>query len=257
MNLPKFLTPFESTLKPYQRSCVKIVAHPIDAQIHDDPLSISASKFLGNPFSPVEEEYPSDANGDPLILVAQINFAEVPEMSGFPRSGLLQLYFSPTKWYDEDGYLIKYISEEELQRNARQDFSFISESLYEELPVWKIHEIDFEKNIDFGGAQDCQFDFTFDGLDFWDYEDTLTDEDKELFHDFFDASGHKVGGYAEFTQGDPRDYSANQRKDIQLLQIDVDDEIMFGDSGVGHIFINPADLKSGAIEKAYFYWDCC
>lgn len=120
MNLPKFLTQFEDTLKPYQRSCVKIVAHPIDdAQMHEDPLSISASKFLGSPYSPVDEEYPSDANGDPLILIAQINFAEVPELSGFPRSGLLQLFFSPTKWYDDDGYLIKYIPEEELQKNAR------------------------------------------------------------------------------------------------------------------------------------------
>lgn len=63
--------------------------------------------------------------------------------------------------------------------------------------------------------------------------------------------------YAEFTQSDPRDYNIEQRNDIQVLQIDVDDYIMFGDSGLGHIFISQENLIKKDFSKAYFYWDCC
>ena len=51
---------------------------------------------------------------------------------------------------------------------------------------------------------------------------------------YFDASGHKIGSYAEFTQTDPRDYDCEKRADVQLLQIDPDEQIMFGDAGLGH-----------------------
>jgi uncharacterized protein YwqG len=71
------------------------------------------------------------------------------------------------------------------------------------------------------------------------------------------GTGHKLGGYAFFTHGDPHQYQAEPTKDVQLLQIDVDEEIMFGDSGVAHFFINEQALKDGRFEEAYFYWDCC
>jgi uncharacterized protein YwqG len=44
---------------------------------------------------------------------------------------------------------------------------------------------------------------------------------------------------------------------LLLLQIDTDNEIMFGDSGVANVFINEDDLKKKKFDKAYFNWDCC
>ncbi|MGZ4091003.1 MAG: DUF1963 domain-containing protein [Bacteroidia bacterium] len=41
------------------------------------------------------------------------------------------------------------------------------------------------------------------------------------------------------------------------MQIDADDEIMFGDSGVANVFINIDELKNKNFDKAYFNWDCC
>ena len=72
-----------------------------------------------------------------------------------------------------------------------------------------------------------------------------------------EGAGHKIGGYAYFTQSDPRDYNNNQKDEILLLQIDTDEQIMFGDSGVGNLFINPKSLKEKDFDQAWFNWDCC
>ena len=73
----------------------------------------------------------------------------------------------------------------------------------------------------------------------------------------FYSIGHKIGGYAYFTQSDPREYDENKIDDLLVLQIDSDDEIMFGDSGVMNVFLNANDLKTSDFTKAYFNWDCC
>jgi uncharacterized protein YwqG len=39
--------------------------------------------------------------------------------------------------------------------------------------------------------------------------------------------------------------------------MDTDEHLMFGDSGIAHVFIDPLDLENRQFEKAYFYWDCC
>ena len=86
-------------------------------------------------------------------------------------------------------------------------------------------------------------------------ENLSTKEVKE-FDKLFHASGHKIGGYAYFTQGDPREDEPERKDDILLLQIDTDKEIMFGDAGIANIFINVDDLKKKRFDKAYFNWDC-
>jgi len=150
-----------------------------------------------------------------------------------------------------------YISGDDLKKTARADLPLIKPEYYEELPVWKIHKLDFNKSIDTGSSEDCQFSFDFGGKDYWDFEEKLNEDGKKYFNGYFSGEGHKVGGYAYFTQGDPRDNGEGQKDDVQLLQIDTDEEIMFGDSGIGHIFISPDDLVRKDFGKAYFYWDCC
>ena len=69
------------------------------------------------------------------------------------------------------------------------------------------------------------------------------------------ASGHKTGGYAFFTQQDPR----YRMGGLELLfQLDTDKAIhcMWGDMGVGHFFIQKEDLLSLDFSKTMFHWDC-
>ncbi|MGL6312413.1 YwqG family protein [Vibrio sp. WXL103] len=256
VNVPSVLKAFEKGLENLQRDYVAIKAIPLDSELSNDSLGLTKSKFLGFPFFPSDSEYPKDKSGKPMVLIAQINFSEVPELKGFPSSGLLQLYFPVDDWWYMGSEKIIYHSSEDLQKQSITDFSFIDSKLYEQLPICKVHDLRFKKSIDTGGSEDSQFSFMFGSKDYWDFEESLTENEKQEFNNYFSCSGHKIGGYADFTQSDPRDYEPKHRNDIQLLQIDIDDFIMFGDSGVGHIFINPDDLKSGNLERSYFYWDC-
>ena len=258
VKIPEALKQFSEGLIAKQRPYVSIKATALHCELDKDPLDVKGSKFLGVPFVPEGMEYPKDKNGDPLVLIAQINFSELPLLEGFPNEGILQLYFSTKEWWDMSGAeRIIYIAGDEMNKSQRSDLPTIDNELYEELPVWKIHKLDFVKSIDTGSSEDCQFSFDFGGKDYWDFEESLAEDDKKIFDGYFTGEGHKIGGYAYFTQGDPRDYADSQRNDVQILQIDVDDEIMFGDSGVGHIFISPENLINKKFEQSYFYWDCC
>lgn len=254
--IPNFLKKYESDLKEYEREFIKIIAKPRKEKDLEDNLDLKDSKFLGFPFFPKEKEYPKDKNGKPMVLVAQLNFAQIPSLKFYPTDGILQLFLSATEWYVEDAAIV-YHTKEDLEKEPLQDFSLLSVKDYEEMPVFKLHQLSFEKGIDRGGSEDSQFDYLFGEDDYWDFSESLTEEQEEEFGEYFDATGHKIGGYAEFTQSDPRDYEIGSADDVQLLQIDVDDHIMFGDSGLGHIFINKEALINKDFSKAYFYWDCC
>ncbi len=255
--VPAVLSKYANELIELQREYISVNAEPLDDDLLNDPLNKKQSKFLGNPFLPIDYEYPKDKNGKPMVLIAQINFSEMPRLKGFPTSGLLQLYFPVHDWWDIGVEKIVYLNDDDLEKESLNDFSFVEKSDYDEMPVNRIHELKFNKSIDTGCSEDSQFSFSFGGLDYWDFEDSLSEREKEEFNNYFSSTGHKIGGYADFTQSDPRDYEASQKEDVQLLQIDEDDYIMFGDSGVGHIFINTKDLETNTLEKAYFYWDCC
>jgi uncharacterized protein YwqG len=72
--------------------------------------------------------------------------------------------------------------------------------------------------------------------------------------DNFESNGHKIGGYAFFTQTDPRH---DEKEDyILLLQIDSDKEIIWGDIGVANFFIRPADLAKKDFTQVLYNWDC-
>lgn len=85
----------------------------------------------------------------------------------------------------------------------------------------------------------------------------MPEEQQEELDRYCNNTGHKIGGYAYFTQRDPRNAAAAQANDVQLLQLDSDEQIMFGDSGLVHLFINPTALQERQFDQAYFYWDCC
>ncbi len=258
VKIPKILKQFSKDLLNNQREYISIEAIPLKEKLNEDPLKITDSKLLGLPFIPEDMAYPLDKNGKPLNLIAQINFAQVPVLDGFPSEGILQLYFNTSEWWGAEGSeKIIYLNSSDLKKVPRTDFSFIAKESYEELPVWKIHQLQFKKSIDTGNSEDCQFSVSFGDKTYWEFEEELSIKDKNSFNEYFSCDGHKIGGYGYFMQGDPRDYDENQANDIQLLQLDTDDEIMFGDSGIGHIFISPENLAKKEFEKAYFYWDCC
>ncbi|MEN5059027.1 YwqG family protein [Sphingobacterium kitahiroshimense] len=251
--IPPVLNEFKNELEYYKLDTIKITALPIeDGEI----LEIKRSKFLGNPYLPLQFEYPKDKNDKPLILIAQLNFSEIPTLQNYPDSGILQFYISATDWYDMTDYRVIY--HENTSIDHQTDFSFLTDDLYEETPIFCEHRLQFNKNSEYGGSEDFRFDIKLNGKDLYDYCETLSKEEADQVESLFDASGHKISGYAYFTQSDPRDNKmSNLSEDLLLLQIDTDEQIMFGDCGVANFFIHPDDLINKRFDKAWFNWDCC
>lgn len=57
-----------------------------------EPFGVADSHLGGVPYVPRGGHIPTDEDGSQLWLCAQINFAQMPRMEGFPESGILQIF---------------------------------------------------------------------------------------------------------------------------------------------------------------------
>ncbi len=266
--LPDVWAPFkhkvEATIKP---------TIELKLQKSDDVLPWQ-SKVGGNPYLPLTSSYPVDKNGAPLFLLAQINFAEMPALEGYPSYGLLQFFIAADDLFglnfdnqqDQDGFRVIY-HDQVVQDPAllQQDFSqyVLKEDQY--LPFTGQYAIRFDKQQQAISTGDFAFGqkiFAVDNV--FDYEEQYQGEDFyedmiEPYAEVLSESGHRIGGYPFFTQTDPREYKKDIRDYVLLLQIDSDygdNDIMWGDCGVGNFFIRPEDLKNKDFSKVFYNWDC-
>ncbi|MFP4090266.1 MAG: YwqG family protein [Cyclobacteriaceae bacterium] len=260
MNPPKIQLPaametyrrqIEKSLKPY----IRIHATP------DAHLSLTQSKFGGLPYLPQGYEYPEGSSGQPLFLLAQINFAEVPELDGFPKKGLLQFYIGDDNMYgldlddpfDQSNYRIIYFDEVD-EGDAQQDIELPD---FDNIPVLRSHSLRFEKQWGPVAPQDQAFYEVF-GTPAEDFFDRFGNDKVEVRRAYARAAqgrGHKLGGYAHFTQEDPRLVQEFEEA-MLLLQIDSDlKNILWGDEGIGNFFIHPEDLKDREFSEVLYNWD--
>jgi uncharacterized protein YwqG len=251
--LEKFRDKIEATVKPF----VKITAK------ENQKLTWWQSKFGGLPYLPKNYDYPRDSNGKPLYLLAQINFAEVPDSEDFPSEGILQFYISEgDSWgqdlenaFQQDKFRVIYFPEIiHTETDLITDFSFLPEP--EDLPFEESCSLQFEQQIAPVNIWDGEFDEVF-GEDFFAQFGEKEEEISGEYDDKFPADGHKIGGYAYFTQSDPRPYLSKE-KYVLLLQVDTDEEvgIMWGDVGVCNFFIKPEDLEQLDFSNVLYNWDC-
>lgn len=65
----------------------------------EKPCSLFDSKIGGLPYCPKDVQLPTNSEGQQLILLAQINFSQVPKMNIFPQKGILQFFISNDDLY--------------------------------------------------------------------------------------------------------------------------------------------------------------
>lgn len=249
--LPDFLKEYKEEIDKSKLDIIRIKAIPLKT---DKSLSIKRSKLLGLPYLPLTEQYPINKFGKPLTLFAQINFEEMPTLKNYPSRGIFQVFVSEFFWDCGNEYFL-YKYHQDITQEHQTDFSFL-ENLERYLPIEREHELAFSKEIDYGGEKDFRFHLTFNGISFDDFRNKLSGDELKQFDKLFNPSGHKIGGYAYFTQCDPRKDVPERINDVLLLQIDSDEKIMWGDAGISNIFINADDLKNRRFYKSYFNWDC-
>lgn len=245
------------------------------------------SKVGGTPYFPKDMEYPRAKNnaykGQPLALLAQLNFEKLPHIPDFPKNGILQffiagddLYGMASECYGEalavqDNFRVIY------HENIITDESQLLSA--DEIPQYETDDeifmpftgeyklIAHEPEMVASSAQDFRFEDAFVKC----YNE-LADEPIESLYDLDDEVYDKIygnvsfeaiiGGYPVFTQEDPRSNDCLGDCDILLFELDsVFDrekgiDIMWGDSGTGSFFIPLEKLRALDFSRVIYNYDC-
>jgi len=257
--------------------------------IASGPLSVTSSKFGGVPYLPEGVDAPTNAHGDPLGMIAQINCAELPDNDIYPKTGIVQFWMNLA-----DGLWGMDFENPIAQDNTRVTYypELGTPNANAALPQvdwddvgWPICPEDVELALSFEIIQQGdvilseEFFDTF--VEQWnslypdqtiEELDELDDLSDELVTDFFDdfAEFHKIGGKPIFVQNDPRDFEDNLKNyTVDLLTIvsgDVRDpqggedsrniEIMWGDMGTANWLITPEQLAARDFSQVLFEWSC-
>ena len=259
----KFDVELSTELEPYREAIARTIQPYIKIELTDNSSSSWwQSKFGGLPYLPRDFAYPRSERGDYLYLLAQINFAEVPELAGLPTQGILQFYLAADSLYGlnfddqtkQDKFRVIYFQYANLpEQDLVTDFSFL-------VPI-KEHYFPLE------GCCGLKFQVDYAPVSFNDYQFKLFDDDDvsvEAIEEYFaksNAGGHQLLGYADFIQEDPRTYLSNDEPYILLMQIDSDSNfanihIQWGDMGIGNFFIKQSALTKLDFSDVLYNWDC-
>lgn len=247
--------------------------------------SVYDSKFLGIPYMPSGFEYPRDPDGRPLKLLAQINFADVPPLPDFPESGILQFFISDDldvggqAWGMQFYVKRPYDAMASFELLKSQDYFRVvwhesvvtdKDALRHDVPAGPegMMPIDDEAKLTFSAGTsyptpvDYRFAKIFGAGEFAFFE-RFGEEAESVFTRYYSHVTVReiawIGGYADFTQSDPREFVPDEDW-VLLLEIQSSistdqPSVMWGDVGVGTFFIRPEDLRKRDFSRVLYNWD--
>jgi uncharacterized protein YwqG len=256
--LEKYRDRIEKSVKPFIR-----IAGTVQATGPWD------SKFAGDPYLPRDTEYPQDAAGKPMKLLAQINFGEVPDIGVFPKTGILEFFISVQddvfgldfdNPLNQANFRLLYFKDVVKDKSGLvNDFGFVNMPKDAGFPVSREARLSFTVDSEPVSFTDFRFERLIGkgGYSFFEQFGDQQDKVAEFYTEAFPGSGHKMGGYAFFTQWDPREKN-REDYDILLFQMDSDEslDIMWGDTGVANFFIKKSDLDRMSFSDVLYNWDC-
>ncbi|NOQ71112.1 MAG: DUF1963 domain-containing protein [Crocinitomix sp.] len=261
--LPKEMRPFTDNVLASKLARNKVALEK------QEQTTATQSKVGGFPYFPDNLDLPLDANGKHLDFLAQINFAEMPQLDGYPTSGVVQFFIERSHSYGLD------LGDRKPQKNYRviyhENTENVSRAAFPELEAIRQYgdhmsplqspnqyAMKFKQGVDFIPPSSIYMDqyFEYETFGFWERFGEKEREITRAYGKFAVNTGHKIGGYPYFTQDDPRMYDDSIKNWIVLFQLDSEGDIMWGDAGVGNFFIAPEDLKKGDFSSVFYNWDC-
>ena len=234
-----------------------------------EPLPVTVSKFGGVPYLPAGVEAPTDSDGVPMGMVAQINCTELPENPIYPPTGMVQFWVSTNVCWG--------IDKEENHRVIY--YPQLVEANPDAVATWEDHERDFWWPI----KSECALEFTTPGreifapndsinhplLEKWNQaypEQAITSLDDfdvyvEEIEDFTGSGNYsRLGGLPDFIQGDPRreepENSDIRRRTVNLLTINSNIGVLWGDCGTANWVIAPDRLAARDFSQVFYEWSC-
>jgi uncharacterized protein YwqG len=256
-SLPTVMEPFRDRLLQTKQTFVRVKSRA------SRNTKLWESKVGGSPYLPKGTAYPTTPEGAPLFFLAQLNFADMPALAPFPTKGIVQFYINDDDLYgmdfddgeNPDTFRVLYFPDVVKDEKVLQT-TFPMLQNYDMLPHHpdESYPLEFSLEEEVAGSTDYRFWQQFGASFFQQFGEKEWDVMDE-FGKAVRPQGHKVGGYAYFTQDDPR-----RAEDPMLLlfQLDSDEgmDLMWGDMGVGHFFIREKDLIAGDFSRVLYDWDC-
>ena len=235
-----------------------------------EPLPVTVSKFGGVPYLPAGVEAPTDSDGVPMGMIAQINCAELPENPIYPPTGMVQFWVSTNSGWgidkEEDHRVIYYPQLGEANPDA--------------VATCEDREREFWWPI----KHECALEFTTLGREIFAPNDSINHPLIEKWNkaypeqaitslfdlDVYDVeeieeitgSGDysRLGGLPHFMQGDPRreepENSDIRRRTVNLLTINSNIGVLWGDCGTANWVIAPDRLAARDFSQVFYEWSC-
>lgn len=281
MDINKILKEVDKYLPPQPSVCFSV---------SNEETGLFDCKIGGIPYFPKDMEYPrakkNEFAGQPMVLLAQLNFEKIPPIPDFPTKGILQFFITPDDLYGmsedfgdgmtkQDNFRVIY------HENIITDTSkLLSEN---DIPKYSVNpEEDDEYYLPFSGTYKLTphaakklharlSDYRFEEIFVKCYNEfadepigELYELDEEIFESLCktDYPVVFIGGYPEFTQQDPREEESISDCDVLLFEIEsiCDEEqnieIMWGDMGTGTFMIPRDRLKALDFSRVLYNYDC-
>lgn len=252
----KFKKVIEQLKNETEKACYKI-------EIIDEIPKIKDDKIGGMPYLPLGENYPTDKKGDNMALLIQVNLKNI-DLPGYPKKGILEVFTDKEcTWPCE--YEIRYFEDGLEYQTSLEEVSL--ENYITTNPL----KIELKKDIEHMSMNDYRFNnyiipivnkiFNVELKNFIDVANFFEKNDVDLFDMIYDnctIHAGNIGGYADFTQSDPR-VDMKENKDECLIKIDsnLGHGIMIGDSGIIFVLISQKDIENCNFANAIVDWDCC
>ncbi|QDA59543.1 YwqG family protein [Hymenobacter jejuensis] len=263
-NLAHHLDSFESVV----RNCIRLLL----TSEEEDLMPCGSSKIGGQPDLPPFITWPTEANGNPLSFIAQLNFSELSRLDKdqlLPKRGTLYFFYSAEQeaWgfdiKDKDKFKVIFYDGDTAQLSRVEYPDALDKySKYTPCFVTPQQEISilpysyFEERMKF-----------------------LSREEGDIYWDIMnEGEVNKILGYADPIQndmelecelvinglycGDSSGYDDPRAKGLEpnainwrlLLQVDSNEdcEMMWGDSGRLYFWIREEDLRARNFDKSWF-----
>ena len=266
---------FKEIEKKYQETAKEMMV--ADASVNaSKEIKITDSKIEGIPYIPKGRKIPTNSKGQQFMVLAQIKGEDLKGLEDFPQEGILQFWILGEDllgldfddYTNRDGFDVIYYEKIE---------DCHSEDEFKEM--YNPYKFDLKYMETLIASEPCKMKFSLEKQkESFNYElldnlfkevleeeslgfnekDKLYEEVEKLYDDEFyeEIVGTKCNGFPYFTQWEPRDDEQMKEYDTSLFQIDSGKEVMIGDSGVMHFFINREKLKNKDFSDVFYHWDC-
>ena len=235
---------------------VKAVIQP-----HVTPNDVMSSRIGGPVCMPADEHWPMDLAGDAMVFLAQLNFAEIPEMTDFPEEGIAQI-FVPVNYQFPGNCVVHVIWRPDWNGNGLMREQVVNwEDPAIRLPF--DNRLVYERGARMAFASEVDMmaptarDWRVDNMLMDIYREVPRKEMNAIFSALTKPNKlNGVGGHPAFVNEDPRQSKLVANYDCVLLQLGGNDAFAWGrQAGEANFLIQRKDLAARDFSGVILYGD--